>query len=213
MVTRMAAPWRAASARVSHFPTTPTWRRTKQVSDRVLLFAVVGAIGWAAVNGVFVAHRAAHDRQQAIVHLGGMPTVRLSPIGGRSKVGAAPPSVVLTGVRSDQVSIAVNDDGADGVTLTGATLSGPYFQSTTKLVPNHGGYVAGSGTGVLIGTVSVDCDAAASVAEALVTGQRVSEQPATELTVTAKDTNGTVHNVRLIVDTTAYAVQGRTCTR
>lgn len=213
VVTRLAALWRAASARVSHFLTTPTWRRTKQVSDRVLLFAVVGAIGWAAANGVFVAHRAAHNRHQALVHLGGMPTVRLSPVGGSSKVSAAPPSVVLTGVRSDRVSIAVTDDGADGVTLTGATLSGPYFQSAAKLVPNHGSYVAGSGTGVLIGTVNVDCDAAASVAQALVTGRQISGQPDTELTVTAKDTNGTVHTVRLVVDTTAYAIQGRVCTR
>lgn len=213
VVTRLAALWRAASARVSHFLTTPTWRWTKLVADRVLLIAVAGAIGWAAVNGGFVAHRAAHDRGQALLHLGGMPTVRVSALSGKSAAITVPPSVVLSGVRSSRISVAITDDGADGVALLGGTLTGPYFSGAMKLVPNHGTYVAGSGTGILVGTVTVDCDAAAPVTHALVAGRQISTQPATELTVTAKDTNGTVHTVRLIVDTTAYAIQGRVCTR
>jgi hypothetical protein len=175
---------------------------------------VVGAVGWAAVNGVFVAHRAAHDRTQADIHLGGLPTVRITAIGGKPPASTALPSFVLDGVRSDRVSVAIANDGADGITLLGGTLSGPYFSSAVKLVPNKNhGFVAGSETGVLVGTVSVDCDRAAPIADALVTGRPGTTQPATELTVSAKDTNGTVHSVRLIVDTTAFAVQGRVCTR
>lgn len=213
VVTRLAAAWRAASERVSHFLTTPSWRRVKYVADRVLLFAVVGAVGWAAVNGVFVAHRAAHDRGLAVIHLGGAPAVRLSEIGAKTAASTVPPTVVLSGVQSERISVAVTNDGADAVTLIDGVLTGPFFPSAVKLVPNHGTYVAGSNTGVLIGTVTVDCDAAAPVAQALVNGQQGSTQTDTELTVSAKDTGGTVHSVRLIVDTTAFAVQGRVCTR
>jgi hypothetical protein len=215
VVTRLAAGWRTASGWVAHFLTTPAWRRVKWAADRLLLLAVVGAVGWAAVNAVFVAHRATRDRAQADIHLGGLPAVHFSPIGGgKVPTNTAPPTAVLSGARSQRISIAVTNDGADGVTLTGGTLTGPYLSGATKLAPfkNHG-FVAGSGTGLLVGTVTADCDAAAPVAHALVSGLAGSAQPATELTVSAKDTNGTVHSVRLIVDTTAFAVQGRMCTR
>lgn len=213
-VTRLAAAWRAASGWVSHFLTTPVWHRGKWVADRVLLFAVVGAVGWAAVNGVFVAHRAAHDRGQAVIHLGGPPTVRFSPLSGKAPANTAPPSVVLDGMRSNRISIAVTNAGADGITLTGGTLTGPYLSSATKLTPyKNRGFVAGSDTGLLVGTVTVDCDLAAPIAHTLVGGGTGSTQPTTQLTVSAKDTNGTLHSVRLIIDTTALAVQGRVCTR
>lgn len=215
VVTRLAAARRAASARVSHFLTTPTWRRVKWTADRALLFAVVGAVGWAAVNGIFVAHRAAHDRAQADIHLGSWPAVHFSPLsGGKAPTNTAPPAVVLNGARSNRISITITNDGADGITLTGGTLTGPYLAGPTKLVPyKNRGFIAGSDTGLLVGTATVDCDAAAPVAHALVDGQPGSARPTTEVTVSAKDTNGTVHTVRLVLDTTALAVQGRMCTR
>jgi hypothetical protein len=212
-VTRLAAAWRAASAWVSHFLTTPSWRRIKSAADLVLLIAVTGAVGWAATNGVFVAHRAAHDRAQVVVHLGGLPAVKPAAAVGKAPVNTGPPSVALSGVLTDRISFAVTNDGADGITLIGGTLTGPYLSGAAKLVPNHGGFVAGSTTGQLIGTVTVDCDAAAPIAHMLIDGQQGTTQPTTELTVSTKDTDGTVHNVRLIVDTTALAVQGRVCTQ
>jgi hypothetical protein len=214
VVTRLAVAWRAASAWVSHFLTTPVWRSAKLLADGVLLVAVIGAIAWAATNGVFVAKRAANDRAQALVHLGGLPTVKLAAVGGRTLLSTAPPTIVLSGMRSDRISIAITDDGTDGVTLKGGTLTGPFFADAVTLVPNdHGGYVAGHGTAVLVGTVTVDCDAAASVSHALVTGQQDSPQQTTDLTVTAKDTNGNMHTALLSVDSTAFAIQGRVCTQ
>lgn len=213
VVTRLAAAWRATSEWVSHFLTTSRWRWIKLLADGVLLVAVMGAIGWAAVNGGYVAHRAADNRAQALVHLGGLPTVRLAAMSGKA-VGAAPPTVVLNGIRSERISIAITNDGVDGVTIVDGTLTGPYFSSVVKLLPNKNhGFVAGSGTGLLVGTVTVDCDAAAPVSDALVGGRLSSAQPATALTVSVKDTNGTLHSVLLPIDTTAFAVQGRVCTK
>lgn len=214
VVTRLAAAWRAAAAWVSHVLTTPAWRWTKLVADGVLLMAVIGAIGWAATNGVFVAKRAADDRAQALVHLGGLPTVKLSAVGSKAPLSTAPPTIVLNGIRTERISLYFTNDGNDGVTLKSGTLTGPYLPSPVKLVPfNHGGYVGGHSTTLLIGTVTVDCDAATSVANALVTGQLDSPQPATTVTVSAKDTNGNMHTVLLPVDTTGLAIQGRVCTR
>jgi len=216
VVTRLAATGRAASGRVSHFLTTPSWRWIKWSADRVLLFSAVGAVGWAAVNGGFVAHRATHDRAQAVIHLASQPAVHFSPIsGGKAPTVLAPPTAVLSGARSERISVAVTNDGADGVTLTGGTLTGPYLASAVKLVPyKNRGYLAGSNTALLVGTVTVNCDAAAPVAHTLVAGRAGSAQPtATEVTVSAKDTEGSVHTVRLLLDTTAYAVQGQVCTR
>jgi hypothetical protein len=214
VVTRLAAAWHAAAAWVSHVLTTPVWRRVKLLADAALLIAAVGAIGWAATNGVFVAKRAADDRAQALVHLGGLPTVRLSAVGSKTPLSSAPPTIVLSGIRSERISLALTNDGNDGVTLKSGTLTGPYFPSPMKLVPfNHGGYVAGHGTSLLIGTVTVDCDAATSVASALVSGQLDTTQPATAVTVSAKDTNGNMHTLLLTVDTTGLAIQGRVCTR
>jgi hypothetical protein len=210
----LAAIWRAASEWVSHFLTTPAWRWTKRIADGTLLIAVMVAIGWAAANGVFVAQRASDNRGQVLIHLGGLPTVKPAAISGKSAVTTLPPTIVLDGVRSDRISIAIANDGPDGTTLIGGTLTGPYFPSPVKLLPgNHHGYVGGGNTGLLIGTVTVDCDAAMPVAHALVGGRLSSAQQATTLTVTAKDTNGTAHSVPLTLDTTAFAVQARVCTK
>jgi hypothetical protein len=213
VVTRLAAAWRKTSAWVSHFLTTPVWRRVKLLADVVLLVAVFGAIGWAATNGVFVAQRAADDRAQALVHLGG--PVKLTEIGGKGALSAAPPTIALSGVHADRISIAVTNDGTDGVTIESGTLSGPFFPRAMKLMPNNrsSAYIGGHSSGALIGTATVDCDAAAPVSQALIAGQPGSPQPATTLELSAKDTNGTVHSVLLTIDTTAYAIQGRVCTQ
>lgn len=214
VVTRLAAIWRAASEWVSHFLTTPAWRWTKRIADGTLLLAVTVSIGWAAANGVFVAHRASVARGQVLIHLGGLPTVKFSPITGKATATTLPPTVVLEGVRSDRISITLNNDGPDGTTLVGGTLTGPYFPSPVKLLPiNHHDYVGAGNTGLLAGTVTVDCNATMPVSHALVGGRPGSTQPATTLTVTAKDTNGTVHTVPFTLDTTAFAVQARVCTK
>jgi hypothetical protein len=215
VVTRLAAAWRKTSAWVSHFLTTPVWRRVKLLADVVLLVAVFGALGWAATNGVFVANRAADDRAQALVHLGGLPTVTLTEIGSKRPLSDVPPTIVLSGIHSDRISIALTNDGTDGVTVQSAMLSGPFFPRAMKLVPNHpvGAYIGGQGTSILVATVTVDCDAAAPVAQALVAGEPGSPEPPTTLKLSAKDTNGTAHSVLLTIDTTAFAIQGRVCTQ
>ncbi|HEV2346812.1 MAG TPA: hypothetical protein VGS97_22105 [Actinocrinis sp.] len=211
---RFGALWNAASARLSHLPTTPAWRRIKFTADRVLLVAVLGAIGWTVVNGVFVAQRAATDRTQVLVRLGGPPTLGQSVTPGKESANAAPPAVVLNGVRSARIEIAIANDATDGVSLQGGTLTGPYLSGNTKLEPdNHDGYVMGHGTIHLVGTITVDCDAAAPVTHALVAGRQGTAQQVTNLTVTLTDTDGALHSVILTVDTTALAIQGRVCAR
>jgi hypothetical protein len=81
------------------------------------------------------------------------------------------------------------------------------------LPTNHHDYVGAGNTGLLAGTVTVDCNAALPVSHALVGGRLDPTQPATTFTVTAKDTNGAVHTVPLTLDTTAFAVQARVCTK
>jgi hypothetical protein len=208
---RLATLRNAASARLSHFLTTAAWRRVKFLADRALLVAVLGAIGWAAVNGVFVAQRAATYRAQVLVRLGGPPTLGHAEAVGKA---AAPPTVVLDGVRSARIEIAIANDATDGAVLKTGTLTGPYLSGEAKLTPdNRDGYVMGHGTIRLVGTVTVNCDAAAPVAHAFVAGRQGSAQQATNLTVTLTDTDGTLHSVNLTVDSTAFAIQGRVCAR
>jgi hypothetical protein len=212
MMKRAAAAWRAGSALVSRFLATPLWRGTKFVADRVLLVAVFAAIGWTVVNGVYTAQRAATDRALALVHIGGAPTVKSPDAGRKSSTNVPPPTVVLEGTRSAQISIAITNDGVDGVSLKGGTLAGPYISGDVKLRPgSRTGYIGGHSTSTLLGTVTVDCNAAAPVSHALVIGHRSVQQPTT-LTVSVNDTNGVTHSVALPVDNTALAVQGRVCT-
>lgn len=209
---RVAAAWRAGSALVSRFLATPLWRGAKFVADRVLLVAVLAAIGWATVNGVYTAQRAATNRALALVHIGGAPTVKSPGEGRKPSTDVPPPTVVLEGTRSAQISIVIVNDGVDGVSLKGATLAGPYLSGAVELRPgSRSGYVGGHSTSALLGTVTVDCDAAAPVSHALVIGHRAVERPTT-LTVSVNDTNGVTHSLALPVDNTAFAVQGRVCT-
>lgn len=204
----------AAIARLSHFLTTPAWRRIKFLADRVLLVAVLGAIGWTAVNGVFVAQRAATNRTQVLVRLAGPPTLGHAVVAGRESANAAPPTVVLAGVQSARIEIAIANDATDGASFKGGTLTGPYLSGNTKLAPDiSDGYVMGHGTIHLVGTITVDCDAAIAVTHALVAGRQGTTQPVTNLTITLTDTDGALHSVILTVDTTAFAIQGRVCSR
>lgn len=211
---RLAAVWGAATARVSRFLATPFWRRTKLLADGVLLAAVMAAIGWAATNGVFVAQRAATNRAQVVVHLSGAPSVRPAGLSGKVPTSSAPPTVVLAGSRSARVTIGIANDGVDGMTVKGATLTGPFLTGSVQLkLSSRTDYVAGTSTAALVGTVTVDCDAASAVSHALVAGQQGPAQQATNVVVSVKDTDGTVHSITLFLDSTAFAIQGRVCTR
>jgi hypothetical protein len=61
------------------------------------------------------------------------------------------------------------------------------------------------------GTVTVDCDAATGVADALVAITPAAEQAPTVVTLTVADADGSIHQEPMILDTTAMAVQGQVC--
>jgi hypothetical protein len=169
------------------------------------------------INGVYTAQRAATNRALALVHIGSAPIVKAPgehPSGEhKASMNVPPPTVVLEGTRSAQLSIAITNDGEDGVSLKGGTLVGPFISGDVELRPSsRTGYIGGHSTSALLGTVTVNCSAAASVSHALVMGHRVFVQEPTTLTVSVKDTNGVTHSVALPVDNTAFAVQGRVCT-
>jgi hypothetical protein len=215
-LTRAAAPlvtaWHAASERVSHFWTTPGWRRTKTAADGVLLFVFVGAIAWAVVNGVFVAQRASANRASVLVHLAPQPAVGIQRPGAAAKSHAKLPTAVLHGTHTVRITISMANDSADGVVLKDSTLTGPFLVGAVNLVPDASGYIVPTGAIHLTGTLTVDCDAAAQTAGALVGGSPSPEHQATTIAVAVADTNGTVHHIDLVIDTTAYAVQGQVCT-
>jgi len=215
-LARAAAPlvsaWRAGSGRVSHLWTTPGWRRSKATADRVLLFVIVAAIGWAVVNGVFVAQRASTNRAIALVHLAAQPAVQIERPGTDAEGDATLPTAVLSGTRTERIAISIANDSPDGVVLKVGTLTGPYLAGAVRLVPDADGYIVPTGAIHLTGTVTVNCDAAAQTASALVDGRPSPEHEATTVAVSVADPNGTVHHVNLVIDTTAYAVQGQVCT-
>jgi len=213
---RAAAPvvaaWHAGSERVSHLWTTPGWRRGKSAADRVLLFVIVGAIAWAVVNGVFVAQRASANRAIALVHVAPQPAVQIERPGDGTDGRATLPTEVLSGTQTERISIAIANDSPDGVVLKSAALTGPYLAGAVRLVPEATGYIVPTGSIHLTGTVTVDCDAAARTASALMDGLPSPQDEATTLVLSVADPNGTVHHVNLVIDTTAYAVQGQVCT-
>ncbi len=223
MAAQAAAARRGAAERVSHFWTTATWRGVKRTADRALLVAAVGAIGWTAVNGIFVAHRAVANRAVAIVHLGNQPEVKVLGAAAGPATGTDPgdgaavrpvmPTATVTGTHSEKVLISIVNDGPDGIVVKRAVLSGPYLTRPVNLVPAKKGYVKGGNGASLTGTVTVNCQAAAPLAQALVAGQSVPHQEPTALAITVDDTNGDSHRTVLTVDTTAMAVQGQVCTK
>jgi hypothetical protein len=211
---RAAAPFaaagHAASGQLSRFWTTPGWRRAKTAADRVLLCAIAAAVGWAVVNGVFTAQRATANRAVVLVHLASQPAVQVVRPGLGTK--EILPTGVLSGTRTEKISIAVANDGPDGVTLKGGTLSGPFLVGTVQLKPDASGYIVPTGVIHLTGEVSVDCDAAASTAAALMDGAPSPQRQATTASITVADANKDLRQTDLVVDTTAFAVQGQVCT-
>ena len=204
----------AVSRPVSRYFAAPGWRRTKRAADRVLLIVVVGAVGWTLCSSVFLGTRAVANRGVAVVHLGGQPEVQITWADGGTPNYPVLPSEVLTGSRTARVAISISNDSPDGVVIQPATLTGPYLAGTVVLRPDNGnGYILGNGTIHLVGTVTVNCDAAAGVARTLVQGGQTAPQQPTTIAFELRDTNKKMHKAFLVIDTTAAALQGRVCTR
>jgi len=208
-----AAAWNAAGERVSQLWATPAWRRAKSLADRLLLLVLIAAAGWAITNGVFVAQRAIANRTVVRVHLAGLPTVKvLRSSGGAGGAQAVLPAALLPGTRVERIAVTIANDSPDGVQFESGTLTGPYLAASVALAPEVRSYIGPSGTIRLVGTVTVDCNAAGQVAAALIAGQASPEQAPTTVAVTVADTSGAAHRTILTVDTTAFAVQGQVCT-
>ena len=209
-----AAAWGAASGRVSQFVAAPGWRRTKTTADGVMLIVVAGAVGWTLCSSVFLGTRAVANRGVAVVHLGGQPEVLIAWSDGSTPKYPVLPGEVLTGSQTAHVSISIANDSPDGVVISPGTLTGPYLSGPVKLQPDNGnGYILGNGTIHYVGTVNVDCDAAAAVARTMVDGGSVLRQQPTAIALELRDTNKVMHKAYLVIDTTAAAIQGRVCTR
>jgi hypothetical protein len=204
----------AVSRPASRFFAAPGWRRTKRAADGVLLVVTVGAVGWTLCSSVFLGTRAVANRAVAVVHLGGQPEVQIAWADGKTPKYPVLPSEVLAGSQTARVSISIANDSPDGVVIRPATLTGPYLSGAVVLRPDNGsGYILGNGTIHLVGTVTVNCDAAADVARTLVQGGRTAQQQPTAIAFELRDTNKAMHKAFLVIDTTAAALQGRVCTR
>lgn len=202
------------SGPVVRFAASPGWQRVKRSADRVMLVAVAGALGWTLCNSVFLGTRAVSNRNVAVVHLGGQPEVQITWANGDAPGYPVLPGEVLTGRQTARVSISLANDGPDGIVIKPGTLTGPYLTAAVRLTPdNRTGYILGNGTIHLVGTVTVDCDAAAAVARTLVVGGQAPQLPPTAIAFDLRDTNKAAHQAYLVVDTTAAAIQGRVCTR
>jgi hypothetical protein len=203
---------RAAGELISRLWTSEAWRRTKATADRILLLVIAAAVAWAATHGILVARRAAFDRTVAVVHLAAAPSVQIVGQNGATHKASAFPTSALRGTRTVTVYVSLTNPGPDGVVLRGGTLAGPFLNGPVALTRIAGGYLAPFGTSRMVGTVTVDCDAAARVVGTLIARLPGSEQAPTTVYVAASDTDGAVHQATLVIDTTAYAVQGRACT-
>jgi len=214
LTAAFAAVFGAVSRRVSRYFAAPSWRRTKRAADWVMLVVIVGALGWTLCSSVFLGTRAVANRGVAVVHLGGQPEVQITWAGGEAPSYEVLPSEVLTGSQTARVSISIANDSPDGVVIQPGTLTGPYLAGAVELRPDNGsGYILGNGTIHLVGTVTVNCDAAANVARALVRGGQTAQLQATAIAFDLRDTNKAMHKAYLVIDTTAAALQGRVCTR
>lgn len=214
LIGPFAAAGAAVAARVSRFFASPSWQHTKNAVDWVMITAAVGALGWMLCSSVFLGTRAVANRQVAVVHLGGQPEVQITRLSGEAAGYPVLPSKVLTGDQTARVSFSIANDGPDGIVIQPGTLTGPYLSGAVQLLPdNRTGYILGNGTIHFLGTVTVNCDAAAAVARTLVVGGRVPQQQPTTIAFELRDTNKVMHKAYLVIDTTAAAVQGRVCTR
>jgi len=205
----------AVSRRVARYFAAAGWRRTKRAADWVMLVAAVGALGWTLCSSVFLGTRAVANRGIAVVHLGGQPEVQIMPVGGEAPRYEVLPSEVLSGSQTMRVSISIANDSPDGIVITPGTLTGPFLSGAVELRPdNRTGYILGNGTIHFVGTVTVNCDAAAATARTLVEGgSAAQQQQPTAIAFELRDTNKVMHKAYLVIDNTAAALQGRVCTR
>jgi hypothetical protein len=209
-----AAAFGAVSGWVSRLFAAPGWQRTKRAADWVMLVVVVAALGWTVCSSVFLGTRAVSNRGVAVVHLGGQPEVQITWASGEAPNYAVLPSEVRTGSQTAHVTISIANDSPDGVVIQPGTLTGPYLASPVELRPDNGtGYILGNGTIHFVGTVTVNCDAAAAVARTLVQGGQTAQQQPTAIAFDLRDANKALHKAYLVIDTTAAALQGRVCTR
>lgn len=194
--------------------TPPAWRTIKRVMDKVLLAAVCFAVAWALTNGVYLAQRAITDRSVISVHMGSGPAVTIDTQRGEQRPSQQLRRTLLTGEQTAKVSVAVANDGPDGITVGAAVLTGPYLTGAVKLTPAGAGYL-GKGTDILMtGFVTVNCTSAAQVAQAYIDGRTLSDlQRPTSISFPATDANRTTHQENLVIDTDAYELQGQVCTR
>jgi hypothetical protein len=178
--------------------------------DAVLILGSAWAVAWAATNGWFVAQRAYTNRTLVQVHLANGPlslhALNNAPIKPKVRYQG-----IRHGDRTVRVTVYIENEGPDGLVLSSATVSGPFLSSSTVLEHGGTGYVAVRGTSPLTGTVTVDCDAAAGVANSLVAMTPAVQQAPTVVTATVHDTDGAVRQVAMTLDTTAAALQGQVC--
>jgi hypothetical protein len=181
------------------------------VLDAALVLGSAWALAWAATNGVFVGQRAVANRAIVSVHIANGALALHTMDGAVIRTGIAH-TAVLHGERTLRVSVFVENEGPDGIVMRSATLSGPFLTGTAQLAHTGNGYAAVFQNVPLTGTVTVDCDAAAPVARALVALTPIArDEPPTLVTLTLDDANGKAHQVTMTLDTTAAALQGQVC--
>ena len=187
------------------------WRTVKRVLDAVLVLGIVWAVAWAATNGVFVAQRAVANRAIVQVHIANGALALHTLDGAVIRTGIAH-TAVRHGERTLRVSVYIENEGPDGIVMKSATLSGPFLTGPAQLTHTGNGYAAVRQIVPLTGVVTVDCDAAAAVADALVALTPIArDQPPTRVVLTLDDANGKAHQVTMTLDTTAAALQGQVC--
>lgn len=190
---------------------SPAWRGIKRVLDVSLIVGIVWALAWAAANGVFVAQRAVANRAIVQVHVANGALALHTLDGAVIRTGIAH-TAVRHGERTLRVSVYIENEGPDGIVMKSATLTGPFLTGPAQLARTGNGYAAVRQIVPLTGVVTVDCDAAAAVANALVDQTPIArDQPPTTVALTLDDANGKAHQETMTLDTTAAALQGQVC--
>ena len=190
---------------------SPAWRAVKRALDAILLLGVVWAVAWAATNGVFVAQRAVANRAIVQVHIANGALSLHTLDGPVIRTGIAH-AAVRHGKRTLRVSVHIENEGPDGIVMKAATLTGPFLTGPAQLAHAGNGYAGVHDIVPLTGVVTVDCDAAAPVANALVAQTPIApDQTPTRVALTLDDANGKAHQVTMTLDTTAAALQGQVC--
>lgn len=187
------------------------WRNVKRVLDAVLIAGVAWAVTWAATNGVFVAQRAVANRAIVQVHIAN-GALALHELNGPVIRTGIVHTAVRHGERTLRVSVFIENEGPDGIVMKSATLTGPFLTAPAQLAPSGNGYAGVHDIERMTGVVTVDCDAAAPVASALVGLIPLNrQQPPTLVALTLDDADGKAHQETMTLDTTAAALQGQVC--